>query len=309
METDLAIFQTIQDFGSWKKAGRAAPVQARGLRHDRSGLQGRGRRLHRGQRQHHRLRLQHQAVPAAEVPKSALDFLTAPVRRQAHHHRSDRGRRRPCGVQHDRGEIRLGLHGQVHGAEAELRDHGHAAVSNAIAAGEKLATFDSTSTTPRLKAQGKPIEPVFSQATTHARCSWSAPRSSRTRRTPTRPSCILTWYLAKEQQSRTGTFSPRADVPPPPAWRRSRPTSSTPDPGAVVGRGAPDRTAQTARQLYRAAVRTGFTQRMIPRVRARESGDQSLQHDARAPQDDGSPLSRPPAQNSPDVETPAHFAR
>jgi ABC-type Fe3+ transport system substrate-binding protein len=25
----------------------------------------------------------------------------------------------------------------------------------------------------------------------------------------------LTWYLAKEQQSRNGTFSPRADVPPP----------------------------------------------------------------------------------------------
>jgi ABC-type Fe3+ transport system substrate-binding protein len=25
----------------------------------------------------------------------------------------------------------------------------------------------------------------------------------------------LTWYLAKEQQSRTGVFSPRTDVPPP----------------------------------------------------------------------------------------------
>ena len=33
---------------------------------------------------------------------------------------------------------------------------GHTDVSNAIAAGEKIATFDSTSTTPRLKAQGIP---------------------------------------------------------------------------------------------------------------------------------------------------------
>ena len=32
---------------------------------------------------------------------------------------------------------------------------------------------------------------------------------------PNAAKLYLTWYLAKEQQSRTGTFSPRADVPPP----------------------------------------------------------------------------------------------
>ena len=91
---------------------------------------------------------------------------------------------------------------------------GHAAVSNAIAAGDKLATFDSTSTTPRLKAQGKPIEPVFSQADptpvflVGAAIFKDAPH-------PNAAKLYLTWYLAKEQQSRTGTFSPRADVPPP----------------------------------------------------------------------------------------------
>jgi ABC-type Fe3+ transport system substrate-binding protein len=91
---------------------------------------------------------------------------------------------------------------------------GHAAVSNAIAAGEKLATFDSTSTTPRLKAQGKPIEPVFSQADptpvflVGAAIFKDAPH-------PNAAKLYLTWYLAKEQQSRNGTFSPRADVPPP----------------------------------------------------------------------------------------------
>jgi ABC-type Fe3+ transport system substrate-binding protein len=91
---------------------------------------------------------------------------------------------------------------------------GHAAVSNAIAAGEKLATFDSTSTTPRLKEQGKPIEPVFSQADptpvflVGAAIFKDAPH-------PNAAKLYLTWYLAKEQQSRNGTFSPRADVPPP----------------------------------------------------------------------------------------------
>ena len=29
----------------------------------------------------------------------------------------------------------------------------------------------------------------------------------------------LTWYLAREQQSRSGTFSPRSDVPPPAGYR------------------------------------------------------------------------------------------
>jgi len=87
-------------------------------------------------------------------------------------------------------------------------------VSNAIAAGEKLATFDSTSTTPRLKQQGKPIEPVFSQADptpvflVGAAIFKDAPH-------PNAAKLYLTWYLAKEQQSRTGTFSSRADVPPP----------------------------------------------------------------------------------------------
>jgi ABC-type Fe3+ transport system substrate-binding protein len=32
---------------------------------------------------------------------------------------------------------------------------------------------------------------------------------------PNAAKLYLTWYLAKEQQSRNGTFSPRADVPPP----------------------------------------------------------------------------------------------
>ena len=56
-----------------EEGGRAAPVQARGLRHDRCGLQGRGRRLHRGQRQHRRLCLQHQPSclrPRCRNPRS-----------------------------------------------------------------------------------------------------------------------------------------------------------------------------------------------------------------------------------------------
>jgi ABC-type Fe3+ transport system substrate-binding protein len=91
---------------------------------------------------------------------------------------------------------------------------GHASVSNAVAAGEKLATFDSTSTTPRLKRDGKPIEAVLSQADAipvflvAAAIFRDAPH-------PNGAKLFLDWYLAKEQQSRTDTFSPRSDVPAP----------------------------------------------------------------------------------------------
>src|SRR3979490_2942078 len=94
----------------------------------------------------------------------------------------------------------------------------HAAVSNAIAAGEKLATFDSTSTTPRLKQQGKPIEPVFSQADptpvflVGAAIFKDAPH-------PNAAKLYLTWYLAKEQQAKVPSFSSRADVPPPEGFK------------------------------------------------------------------------------------------
>ena len=95
---------------------------------------------------------------------------------------------------------------------------GHASVSNAIAAGEMYATFDSTSTTPRLKAQGKPIElvlarddatPLFLVAGTIFK---DAPH-------PNAAKLFFNWYLDPAQQSRTGTFSARADVPPPKGWQ------------------------------------------------------------------------------------------
>ena len=61
-----------------EEGGRAAPVQARGLRHDRCGLQGRGRRLHRGQRQHRRLRL-HQAPACGRGAEIRARFSSAPA--------------------------------------------------------------------------------------------------------------------------------------------------------------------------------------------------------------------------------------
>ena len=105
-----------------------------------------------------------QLVPAAEVPKSALDFLKPRFQGQL------------ITTDPTDDDAALSVFNMIvekygwdymdkyMAQQPTFVTTGHAAVSNAIAAGEKLATFDSTSTTPRLKAQGKPIEPVFSQA-------------------------------------------------------------------------------------------------------------------------------------------------
>src|SRR5260221_5970006 len=92
---------------------------------------------------------------------------------------------------------------------------GQAVISTPQAAGEKRATCVSTSTPRGLKQADKPIEPVFSRADptpvflVGAAIFKHAPH-------PNAAKLYLTWYLPKEQQSRSGTFSPRSDVAPPP---------------------------------------------------------------------------------------------
>src|ERR1700704_6486261 len=91
---------------------------------------------------------------------------------------------------------------------------GHLGVARSVATGENAATFDATSSAWRFKREGQPIEVLFSEAdetpvfTVTAGIFKEAPH-------PNVAKLYLTWYLAKEQQSRTGTFSSRADVPPP----------------------------------------------------------------------------------------------
>jgi len=92
---------------------------------------------------------------------------------------------------------------------------GHLLVSRSVASGESLATFDATiSTAGGLKRQGQPIEILFSPVdptpvfTVTSGIFKDAPH-------PNVAKLYLQWYLAKEQQSRTGVFSPRSDVPPP----------------------------------------------------------------------------------------------
>ncbi len=218
VETDLAIFQTIQDFGNWKRAGALLAFKPEGFDAIDPAYKDEDGAFTAVSVNTVVYAYNSKLVPATEVPASALDFLKARFQGQL--------------ITTDPTEDDAGLavftmivdkYGWSYmdrymAQEPAFVTSGHAAVSNAIAEGDKLATFDSTSTTPRLKAQGKPIEPVFSQADltpvflVGAAIFKDAPH-------PNAAKLYLSWYLAKEQQSRTGTFSPRADVPPPPGMQ------------------------------------------------------------------------------------------
>ena len=214
METDLAILQTIQDFGKWKKAGALLSFKPEGSDAIDPAYKDEDGAFTGVSVNTIVYAYNTNLVPSADVPTSALDFLKS---------RFQGGLITTDPTEDDAGlavfTMVVGKYGwdymdKYMAQKPVFVTSGHAAVSNAIAAGEKLATFDSTSTTPRLKQAGKPIEPVFSQTDdtpiflVGAAIFKDAPH-------PNAAKLYLTWYLAKEQQSRSGAFSARSDVPPP----------------------------------------------------------------------------------------------
>jgi ABC-type Fe3+ transport system substrate-binding protein len=90
---------------------------------------------------------------------------------------------------------------------------GHLPVARSVASGENIATFDASSSVWQFKREGKleivwsPVDvtPVF---TLTGGIFKDAPH-------PNAAKLYFTWFLAKEQQSRVGSFSSRVDVPPP----------------------------------------------------------------------------------------------
>jgi ABC-type Fe3+ transport system substrate-binding protein len=214
METDLAIFQTIQDFARWKRQGALALFKPEGTAEIDPAYRDEDGAFTAVSINPVVYAYNTEQVAAADVPRSALDFLKPMFR--------DKLITTDPTVD-DAGLFAFTVIVEKHGWDYMDRylaqkpvfvTDSHATVSNAIAAGEKLATFDSSSTTLLLKAQGKPIAPVFSRDDptpvflVGAAIFKDAPH-------PSAAKLYLTWLLAKEQQSRTGNFSPRADVPPP----------------------------------------------------------------------------------------------
>ncbi len=214
LETDLAFFQTVQDFVAWKRQGKLLAFRPDGFDAIPSNFKdpdGAYMSLSAnaiGYATNTRL------VKPEDVPKSALDFLK-PV---------FHGRLITCYPHDDDATLYLfHLIVQKYGwgwmdkymATKPNFVQGHLPVMRSVTSGENIATFDATnSTTTAAKRAGQPVELVFSEIdetpvfTLTGGIFKDAPH-------PNAAKLYLTWFLAKEQQSRLGTFSSRADLPPP----------------------------------------------------------------------------------------------
>jgi ABC-type Fe3+ transport system substrate-binding protein len=214
VEADLAIFQTVQDFVRWKQRGVLLKFKPAGFKaippafKDKDGAYVAISVVPLAYAYNPKL------MRASELPRSALDFLNPKLR----------GKIVTAYPADDDATLYL-FYTLVQQYGWSFMDkymanqpnfiQGHLGVARSIEDGTNLVTFDATiSTVLRDKKDGKPIELAFSRVdpvplfTVSAAIFKDAPH-------PNAAKLYLTWYLAKEQQSRTGSFSPRSDVAPP----------------------------------------------------------------------------------------------
>src|SRR6195256_2222813 len=92
---------------------------------------------------------------------------------------------------------------------------GHLGAARAVATGQAAATFDTmTNVTLGMKKNNQPTDAAFS--TVDPLPIW--PQTTAIFKDAPHPNAAklyITWFLAKEQQSRTDTWSTRVDIPPP----------------------------------------------------------------------------------------------
>ena len=255
LEADMAFFQTVQDFVAWKKQGALLRFKPEGYDkidprfRDPDGAFTTASVVLLSYAYNTKL------LVAADVPKSALDFLKPQFR----------GKLITAYPADDDATLfvfdtivkKYGWDYMTkYMAQQPNFIQGHLGVLKSVAAGQNLATFDSTSsTTGALKKAGESIDfafpskdamPVFILT---AGIFKAAPH-------PNAAKLFLSWYMAKEQQSRVGTYSARSA-----AAARLEAAGGLQDRGRLPGlrdrREAPRRLAQALRGLYRAGGQSG----------------------------------------------------
>jgi ABC-type Fe3+ transport system substrate-binding protein len=218
LEVDFAFFQTVQDFVNWKRRDKLLAFKPDGFDQIMPNLRDPDGAYMAFAAVVIAYAYNTKLVPAAEVPKSALDFLKPAFRDKL-----------ISVYPHDDDAALYLFHliVQKYGwnwmerymANKPHFIQGHLPVARAIADGKMTATLDATVTTAgSLKRDGAPIEIAFSDEdespvfTVTGGIFKDAPH-------PNAAKLFISWYLAKEQQARIGTFSPRLDVAPPAGFK------------------------------------------------------------------------------------------
>jgi len=217
LEVDMAFFQTVQDFVAWKRQGVLLNFKPDGYEQIAPVFRDPDGAFTTVKVNQIVYAYNTRLVAPQDVPKSALDFLSPPFM----------GKLITCYPADDDATLYL-FHTIVQKYGWQYMDkymankpnfvQGHLGVVRSVGAGNNIATFDATSSADAVKRAGQPIESVFSEQdatplfTVTAGIFKDAPHANAAK-------LFLTWYMAKEQQSRIGAFSARLDVPPPPGLK------------------------------------------------------------------------------------------
>ena len=218
LETDLAIFQTLQDFVRWKKEGTLLGFKPDAFDKVDPSFRDPDGAYIAVQVIAHVYAYNPQVVQPADVPKSALDFLK-PV---------FRGKVVAAYPADDDATLYafysvVGKYGwpymDKYMANQPTFIQGHLGAQRSISSGENWVTLDALPQISMVeKRAGKPHEIAFPESDPlpiwplTAAIFKAAPH-------PNAAKLFLAWYLEPNQQKRIGTWSPRQDVEPPYGWK------------------------------------------------------------------------------------------
>lgn len=218
LEVDLAVFQTLQDFVRWKQQGALLEFKPQGFDKIDPSFKDPSGDYVAVQINAHTYAYNPNLVKPEDVPRSALDFLNSRFK----------GKVVSCYPADDDATL-YAFYSIVQKYGWPYMDRymanqpnfiqGHLGVVRSIASGENLVTFDTiagismdqknlglTQAVAFPQSDALPIWPFT------AAIFKSAPH-------PNAAKLFLTWYLSPAEQSQTGSWSPRSNVPAPYGWK------------------------------------------------------------------------------------------
>jgi ABC-type Fe3+ transport system substrate-binding protein len=218
LEVDMAVFQTLQDFARWKQHGALLEFKPQGFDKIDASFKDPSGAFVAVQINAHTYAYNPNLVKSEDIPRSALDFLNPRFK----------GKVVSCYPADDDATLYVFYNiVQKYGwsymdrymADKPNFIQGHLGAARSIASGENLVTFDAiASISMDQKNLGLAQAIAFPESDPlpiwpfTAGIFKSAPH-------PNAAELFLSWYLSPEEQSKTGSWSPRSDVPAPYGWK------------------------------------------------------------------------------------------
>ena len=216
LEVDLAFFQTVQDFVAWKRQGVLLAFKPDGFDQVLPNFRDEDGAYMALSANVLSYAYNTKLVSAADAPRSALDFLEPQFAGKL------------ISVYPADDDAALYLFDLIvkkygwswmdrYTANKPSYIQGHLPVARSLASGESMATLDASSSVWPMKRAGQ-LEVVYSEIdeqpvfTLTGGIFKGAPHANAAK-------LYLSWFLSKEQQMKLGTFSSRADVPPPDGFK------------------------------------------------------------------------------------------